>query len=72
MARRRALRLSRRAALPAFHDEIDRCLEEVATACFETIKSNEHLVIYEYANGENRLERRKTEVYGFTDDPEVP
>lgn len=66
-----ALRPSRRLLRRELHRLVDDAFDREETACFETVKANEHLEFYEYSSRNTPLRKRmKTTVFAISDQPE--
>ena len=71
MAAALVLRPSRRLLKAALHREVDRAFDADETACFETVKANEHVEFYEYATRRTPFRKRlKTSIFAYEDQPE--
>ncbi|HEX4334629.1 MAG TPA: hypothetical protein VH062_01880 [Polyangiaceae bacterium] len=55
----------------ALHREVDRCVDEETVGCFEAIKANSHIELYEYSSRKTPFARRlKTAIFAVSDQPE--
>lgn len=53
--------------------EVDRCFEADHVGCFETVKANEHVELFEYASRRTPFRKRlKTTIFALSDRPDAP